>query len=572
MVRITSSGCLVVLISLGLAGCGGGGGGGGDASPGTGTSLPPVPVADPRPAPDPVAAAQPASSFETTEFNGTLGPAKSGAQHAYALGATGAGVTVAVIDTGIDPDHPELAGRISPLSKDITPPEGKPLSDETGHGTSVAGVIAAIKDGSTHNENLHGVAFDATILLLDVEQCTTTPDGVRHCAIATDWQTEAINYAVDNGAHVINMSLGGGYPVIDIDLWQALRYAATAGVITVISAGNDGLSDPHNPAKKAADPALLGNAIAVAAVDRVGNMPSWSNRCGIAKDFCLVATGRTLKAIRSGGGYHLVSGTSFSAPVVSGAAALLIQLWPNVAAKDIVQILLTSATDLGEPGVDEIFGHGLLNLEEAVKAQGPITVALSGSAADGGPLAINSRLTLGPAFGDALKDTTAFANAIGFDKFKRAYPIDLSRNVNRVKRTFAIDALLAPGEAEIRTAKLGAGTKLRVSLNKEDKPGAGTEEAEARGRDIGSVLFSSDIGDQSKVSLGYRTASAQQFDLSPGTRAGKGLFLVGVGGPEPASRVVENRKRARRRSGARQGHAVERRLVPGKRRRAVGCR
>ena len=398
-----------------------------------------------------------------------------------------------MFDVGmIDSDHPDLHDNV------VVPFGHSNPANE--HATQVAGVFSAAKN----DIGMHGIAYEATLLDL-------TGFDLR----------DAMTYAAQNGVKVINFSTGyGGIPA---GVPEALEIAVGADVIIVVAIGNNGLDGPVNsPEVLVGDPRMRDLMINVAAVNRSGNMPSWSNRCGQTMDLCLVAPGVGIYTTDLGDGYVVENGTSFAAPIVSGAAALLIQLWPNVAAKDIVQILLTTATDLGAPGVDETYGHGLLNLEEAVKPIGQLGVPLSGSAADHGALAINSQMTLGPAFGDALKNMPGFTGAIGVDKFNRAYRINLNRKVQRVKRYFGMDALLAPGETDIRTARLSAGTSLSVGLREADKPGV--DDADTPDRDLGSALLFNDIGQQSSISLGYRVASIRQFDLSPGTQGGKGLF------------------------------------------------
>ena len=222
------------LLLLMLAACGGGGG-----------ITPPPPIFD----------CTGATEFDwSVDIGGTTycsyGLGTIGADAAYAKGATGAGVVVAVIDTGIDPLHVELDGNLSPDSIDIV--RGDPIADEDGHGTHVSGIIAAEKNGIGN----HGVAYDATILAIraDTRIIDETICGdLNPCSVFDSADiTAALDYAALNGADVINMSLGGPAPM-DAAGQQALIDAMAAGAIVVVAAGNDGATQPTYPAVYAGD-------------------------------------------------------------------------------------------------------------------------------------------------------------------------------------------------------------------------------------------------------------------------------------------------------------------------------
>lgn len=209
-----------------LAGCGGGGGGSGG---GGGGGLP---------SPDPLAPKQPASNFVDDEFlfNGdNYGLNMIGAQHAYAEGAYGSGVVVAVIDSGIDTEHYDLDDNISPQSTDIVAP-GTPLADELGHGTMMAGIIAAERNDFA----LQGVAFDATILAVRTD--ARNPDGTSMGIFYISDIAAGIDYAAGK-AHVINIGLGvsgtTGDDSLGTDFEQALIDAMADDAIVVAAAGND---------------------------------------------------------------------------------------------------------------------------------------------------------------------------------------------------------------------------------------------------------------------------------------------------------------------------------------------
>ena len=311
---------LAILCLGGLGACGGGGGGA--ASVG---SLPP-------------------SSFETQEYSASYGLGAIHASSAYAGGATGQSVTVAVIDTGIDVDHPEFANAIHPDSIDIVT-GGPTFDDADGHGTAVAGVIGARRNGALS----HGVAYQSQLLVVRADALSSC--GPAGCAFMPADVAVATDHAVDHGARVINYSLGGASP-LDPVLESALDRAVDAGVILVMAAGNDGGSEPIFPARFAADAQADGLAIAVGSVGANDQLASSSNRAGSAQDHYLVAPGVNILAPAPGGGAALRNGTSFAAPHVAGAAAVVLQAAPFLSGAQVVELLLDTATDLGAPGTE----------------------------------------------------------------------------------------------------------------------------------------------------------------------------------------------------------------------------
>ena len=280
---------------MALAACGGGGGGGG-ASGGSGQG----------------SGGGATGPFNTTEFQANWGLANVGALHAFDNGGTGNGVTVAVIDTGIDVNHPEFSGALSGLSRNIISGNAADLQDPDGHGTAVAGVIAARRNDSL----THGVAFQSTILALRADTPGTC---ATNCSFTTTNVAAAIDFAVANGATVINLSLGG---VSSATINTALANAAANGVIFVAAAGNAGGADPIFPAQFAADPGAAGLGIAAGATDSTNTIAAFSNRAGNTASAFLVAPGVAVVSTKLGGGSGAVSGTSFSSPHVAGALAV----------------------------------------------------------------------------------------------------------------------------------------------------------------------------------------------------------------------------------------------------------
>jgi subtilisin family serine protease len=232
--------------------------------------------------------------------------------------------TIAVIDTGVDLDHPEFSDRIV-SGYDFV--DGDSVADDgNGHGTHVAGTIAGANDG----QGITGVAYDAKIMPLRV----LDNDGYG-------WNSDivsAIMWAADEGAGVINMSLGGGG--YSQALADAIRYASDRGSVVVMAAGNSGGSSPENPATEA-----INHGIAVGAVDRNRSMAGFSNRAGNTQLDYVTAPGVNIYSAVPGGGYDTLNGTSMATPHVAGIAGLLKSHNSNLTATAIEDLLTGSASN-----------------------------------------------------------------------------------------------------------------------------------------------------------------------------------------------------------------------------------
>jgi hypothetical protein len=398
----------LLCLALSLSGCGGGGGGGGGPT------------------------RAPVAAFETEEYFRSPGLQLVDAAPAYARGATGRGATVAVIDTGIDMDHPEFRGAISSSSIDIVSGSDAFIDDEDGHGTAVAGVIAARRNG----ELAHGLAFDGTLLAIRADALGSCAGG---CAFAESDVASATDYAVTNGARVINYSLGGGSS-IGSRLKSSLAAAADDDTVLVLAAGNGGSAAPTFPAAVAGDPAVRGRAIAVGSVGAAGEISAFSNRAGDLAEIFMVAPGEGIVTARAGGGGTVVSGTSFAAPHVSGAAALLLGAAPFLSADEVVDLLFATALDLGAPGIDPVYGNGLLDVSEALRPQGALSVPL-GERVDGpqAPLA-----GTGLVLGRAMSMPSDLPPLIFLDDYDRPYQVELDAMVGRRSSSFDLGRRLGP--------------------------------------------------------------------------------------------------------------------------------
>ncbi|MER7334544.1 type VII secretion-associated serine protease mycosin [Micromonospora sp. NPDC000119] len=264
--------------------------------------------------------------------------------------STGRGVTVAVIDSGVDASHPDLAGQVLPGLDLVDPGGSADEPDPVGHGTTVAGLIAG------RNDDKHGavgLAPDARILPVRVLDSENRYDDAMIVAKGVRW-------AVDNGARVINLSLGGSGD--SAALAAAIDYAFARDVVVIACTGNVAASSGSKVWYPAREPGV----IAVAGLD--GDSENlWSGSItGRATALAAPATG--LVGARPGG-YWRVQGTSFAAPLVAATAALVRARYPQMSAGDVVNRLLTTARDIGPTGRDDRFGYGLVDPVAALDAE-----------------------------------------------------------------------------------------------------------------------------------------------------------------------------------------------------------
>jgi hypothetical protein len=334
------------------------------------------------------------------------------ADYAHAHGITGQGVMIAVMDSGISAAHREFSGpdKLAPGFNAIN--GGTDVSDRSGHGTHVAGIIAANRDG----KGMYGIAYDATLLPIKV-----FPDSGSGSTATLE---RGLRYAIGK-ASIVNMSVGaaGSYDA------RGLRDAVRAGLLVVAAAGNEQEANPGWPARFAKESWANNQIIAVGAVDSANRLSSFSNRAGDTAAWYLVAPGISIASSYLNGQYAYMSGTSMATPIVSGAAALVKQLWPGLRADQISTILFVTATDLGAPGIDAVYGRGLLNVEKALQPIGTVTTttfngkSINVLAGATQPSSATSRLWNLAASGQL--------RVLGLDDFQRDFQIDLGATVSR---------------------------------------------------------------------------------------------------------------------------------------------
>lgn len=438
----------LVLPLITLSACGGGSDGGSAVSS---TPTPAAAVASPTPAATPAP-----TSNDTAEYRRSNAAAQAQALTAYNAGATGAGVIVGVIDSGADAASAEFAGRISPLSSDFSGSRG--IQDEGGHGTAVASVLL----GARNDTGIHGVAFNATLLVLRTDtpgSCAGSSGGTDGCSHNDNNIALGLDAAISARAKVVNISLGGSPP--NSKLRAAIDRATAAGIIIVMSGGNEGVTDPMNAvnpdllSQVANDPIARGLVIIAGATDSTGALATFSNKAGNSAANYIAALGSRVRSIDHNGVAFFYSGTSFAAPVISGAIALIAQAFPTLTPAQIVALLYRSADDRGATGVDAIYGNGELNIARAFSPIGALSLA--GSAV---PVSLAGNATLGTTMGDAAQGGLGAAIR---DEFGRDFDIDLSPTVARtaIQRTLA-NGLAVSGR---NLSAAGAHTSFAVAID-----------------------------------------------------------------------------------------------------------
>jgi type VII secretion-associated serine protease mycosin len=261
----------------------------------------------------------------------------------------GDGQTVAVIDTGVDANHPDLTGNVLP-GLDAYNEQGKGQQDTNGHGTQMASLIAGHGHGT--NAGVLGIAPKAKILPINV----TTP---KSPLISPTVVGQAIRYAADHGATVICVALSSSF---DTEQENAVKYAYSKNVLVVAAAGNTSTD------VLIASPAALKEAVAVGAVDRNGNHAAISLT---GPELDISAPGVDIEAASLGRGYAKISGTSPATAIVAGTVALIRASHPKSDAVDQVRRLVWTSTGKGAPppGRDDTYGWGVLNVQRAVSGE-----------------------------------------------------------------------------------------------------------------------------------------------------------------------------------------------------------
>ena len=275
--------------------------------------------------------------------------------HLNKVGATtawdttqGAGVIIAILDSGVDGTHPDLAPQMVPGYNFYD--NNTNTADVNGHGTAVAGVAAAATNNAL---GVAGVAGQARIMPVRIADANAY---AYYSTIA-----KGVTYAADNGARVVNCSYGGVAGSATIQ--SAAQYLKNKGGLMFVSAGNNGIDENLAPTT---------TMIAVSATDQNDYRTSWSSYGNFVS---MAAPGITYTTSR-GGYYDNWQGTSFSSPLTAGVAALMMAAKPSLGSADIEKLMFSTAVDIGAAGRDIYYGYGRVDAAAAVQAVLNTTVAV----------------------------------------------------------------------------------------------------------------------------------------------------------------------------------------------------
>jgi outer membrane autotransporter protein len=390
---------VLISLALGLSACGGGGGNSN--------------VMAPSPAP---ASPSPSSNVPTPPINAQL--ALTNTYAAQQQGYTGQGVTIGIVDSGIMPNNPAVAGRVIQEFIDVDPSTNNTsIPDVVGHGTWVSEIAA----GAPFGQFAGGIAPGADLVSARIiddnapDDNGSSPPAQVTAADATPLG-QVNQQLISAGVQIMNNSWGGiSWSSTDTVTTQAFDQAYAPfieqhGGLVVFAAGNDSQANPSTIASLptvANDPALQQGWLVAVALN--SNSPtqldSYSNKCGIAMNYCLAAPGDVIVldkdtlASTTNPTYYIVEGTSFAAPEVSGAAALVWQAYPYFSNFLVQQTLLGTATPLGGAQPNPTFGYGVLNVGAAVNGPeqfnwGDVTVGFSGTSSWNNPISGTGGLTM----------------------------------------------------------------------------------------------------------------------------------------------------------------------------------
>ncbi|MBH1712539.1 S8 family serine peptidase [Stenotrophomonas maltophilia] len=367
---------LATALAMALTACGGGGGGGSNVRVDPPPTTPTPPTTPPPTTPPPAKPQEPAFDAHLSVTN---------ARAAQAAGLTGQGVRIGIVDSGVQRNAVALNGRVLANFNYIDPARNNlAVDDVVGHGTAVASLAAGAAVGTWPGGIAPGAQIVSARIISD-KPPTDDGSGQGNAFSGPLGVAQVHQDLISYNVKVMNNSWGGLYwtdlPTTAQVAAEYRPFVINHGGLVVFAAGNDGRSEPSSLAALPSQKGVAGTLpaadlergwLVATAVDPFtpGALASYSNACGQAARYCLAAPGSAVYPDANGGSYYWNYGTSFAAPLVSGAAALVWQRFPYFNNDLVRQTLLGTAKDIGAPGVDPVFGYGLLDIGRAINGPG----------------------------------------------------------------------------------------------------------------------------------------------------------------------------------------------------------
>ena len=541
-----------IFLSLCLYSCGGGGGGSSAPTPTPTPTVTPTVTPTPTPTPscDEACFNANKSEYESLyEYSNQFGLGMSNASSAYARGADGTGMTIGVVDSGLDDSHAEITSSKIQSGSQLNYSDYIPTTRQKRHGTAVSSIAAG--NAAEDNSPMHGVAFNAKIFFIAVQLGEAPPDydpvdlgdstgaGSPDYSGVDNFYNQVFGIFINNDVDIVNNSFGYTGTINDYTEAQ-LRNAfpntidriGQSGVIDenktlfVWSAGNTGQYADQGADYSSPDvfpgmahliPELQGHSLAVVSVDDEGVISDFSSRCGVAKDFCIAAPGEGIvlayatsmsdtgifdtsdSCVSDNSCYAVGGGTSYAAPFVSGGLALLAEHFGGqLGNTEILQRILLTADKSGIYSDESIYGQGLMDLNAASQPVGMTMIPTSNSLD-------------GLSFLENISSINNFNNISG-DAFNRAF---------QNKSFIVFDSLGAPFSRPLQSS---------ISIN---LPSLAWISAKQSNAGISIRQVSSQISKSSSLTLGLSYLNYGEHDLTKSlwSKDDRNLRYFSVSGP-----------------------------------------